>query len=383
MRPSASTESLLTAAQTAAGRATHTGSLFPAPGRQHSLWASSGLGRKCAAVGASDDLGRLPASPYVGETTVTPTPAGGARVFPGGVSGGLPVADSGGMAGGDGGAGPDGAHGRRWDVALSFAGAQRNYVGQVAAALKARGVRCFYADEQVRLWGTAPGRGAAQDLRRGVRGRGGVHLRGLRGPGLDPAGTPRCVQPGGRRELAAEEVNGDVVLDVSASALRVMSCIPGLRAAFLDACEDGGLPALEALAAECGFRVASGHGVWAPKLFCARKTRGDPARARRHCWITRPVGTTTRPAASTTPASPAHAARRPGSSSAPTSVQFSISSSSSTARVTWHPALPHADTLQAPRNPKEPGLILAARDRTRTRNRERSLQSAKGVTELG
>jgi predicted component of type VI protein secretion system len=51
----------------------------------------------------------------------------------------------------DPGAGP----GRLWDVALSFAGAQREYVGQVAATLKARGVRCFYdADEQVRLWGT-------------------------------------------------------------------------------------------------------------------------------------------------------------------------------------------------------------------------------------
>ena len=45
--------------------------------------------------------------------------------------------------------------GRRWDVALSYAGAQRDYARQVAAALKARGVRCFYdADEQVRLWGT-------------------------------------------------------------------------------------------------------------------------------------------------------------------------------------------------------------------------------------
>ena len=44
---------------------------------------------------------------------------------------------------------------RRWDVALSFAGAQRDYAGQVAQALKARGVRCFYdADEQARLWGT-------------------------------------------------------------------------------------------------------------------------------------------------------------------------------------------------------------------------------------
>ena len=59
------------------------------------------------------------------------------------------------MTGADGGAGPGARPGRRWDVALSFAGAQRDYVGQVAAALKARGVRCFYdADEQVRLWGT-------------------------------------------------------------------------------------------------------------------------------------------------------------------------------------------------------------------------------------
>ena len=55
------------------------------------------------------------------------------------------------MTGADGGARP-GA--RRWDVALSFAGAQREYVGQVAQALKAKGVRCFYgADEQVGLWG--------------------------------------------------------------------------------------------------------------------------------------------------------------------------------------------------------------------------------------
>ena len=42
----------------------------------------------------------------------------------------------------------------RWDVALSFAGAQRDYVGQVAEALRAQGVRCFYdADEQIELWG--------------------------------------------------------------------------------------------------------------------------------------------------------------------------------------------------------------------------------------
>jgi hypothetical protein len=43
---------------------------------------------------------------------------------------------------------------QRWDVALSFAGAQRDYVERVAQALKARGVRCFYdADEEIELWG--------------------------------------------------------------------------------------------------------------------------------------------------------------------------------------------------------------------------------------
>ena len=58
------------------------------------------------------------------------------------------------MTGADGGAGPDAGPGWRWDVALSFAGAQRDYVEQVAGALKARGVRCFYdADEQIELWG--------------------------------------------------------------------------------------------------------------------------------------------------------------------------------------------------------------------------------------
>jgi len=58
------------------------------------------------------------------------------------------------MAEGDGVAGTTGGRGWLWDVVLSFAGAQRDYVGQVAAALEAQGVRCFYdADEQVGLWG--------------------------------------------------------------------------------------------------------------------------------------------------------------------------------------------------------------------------------------
>jgi WD40 repeat protein len=54
----------------------------------------------------------------------------------------------------NGGAGPGVRPGWRWDVALSFAGAQRDYVQQVAQALQARGMRCFYdADRQVELWG--------------------------------------------------------------------------------------------------------------------------------------------------------------------------------------------------------------------------------------
>ena len=45
----------------------------------------------------------------------------------------------------------------RWDVALSFAGAQRAYVEQVAQSLVRRGLRCFYdADRltRIELWGT-------------------------------------------------------------------------------------------------------------------------------------------------------------------------------------------------------------------------------------
>ena len=58
------------------------------------------------------------------------------------------------MTRGDGGANLWARPERRWDVALSFAGAQRNYVEQVAEALQALGVRCFYdADEEIELWG--------------------------------------------------------------------------------------------------------------------------------------------------------------------------------------------------------------------------------------
>src|SRR6266704_1361798 len=58
------------------------------------------------------------------------------------------------MMGANGGAAPGARPRWQWDVALSFAGAQRGYVEQVAQALKARGLRCFYdADEQIELWG--------------------------------------------------------------------------------------------------------------------------------------------------------------------------------------------------------------------------------------
>src|SRR5690348_4483260 len=58
------------------------------------------------------------------------------------------------MTGANSGAGSDARPGWRWDVAVSFAGAQRPYVEQVTSTLRARGVRCFYdADEQIELWG--------------------------------------------------------------------------------------------------------------------------------------------------------------------------------------------------------------------------------------
>jgi hypothetical protein len=58
------------------------------------------------------------------------------------------------MTSANGGAGMGARPERQWDVALSFAGAQRDYIEQVARALKAQGVRCFYdADEQTELWG--------------------------------------------------------------------------------------------------------------------------------------------------------------------------------------------------------------------------------------
>jgi hypothetical protein len=58
------------------------------------------------------------------------------------------------MRGADAGADPGARPEWQWDVALSFASAQRNYIEQVAEALTAQGVRCFYdADEQIELWG--------------------------------------------------------------------------------------------------------------------------------------------------------------------------------------------------------------------------------------
>ena len=55
------------------------------------------------------------------------------------------------MTGASGGADPCAGPGRRWDVTLSFAGAQRDYVGQVAGALKAREHPDHYSHESERV----------------------------------------------------------------------------------------------------------------------------------------------------------------------------------------------------------------------------------------
>jgi hypothetical protein len=65
-----------------------------------------------------------------------------------------------------GGAGPDADSGRRWEMALSFAGAQRDYVGQVLAALKAR--RCAASTTLMSRsgWGTNVAEGLLQSYSR-------------------------------------------------------------------------------------------------------------------------------------------------------------------------------------------------------------------------
>ena len=104
------------------------------------------------------------------------------------------------MTGAGSGAGQGGGPGWRWDVALSFAGAQRAYVEQVARALRARGVRCFYdADEQLELWG----RYLAEELP-GIYGEQAAAVvvfisAEYAEPGLDPAGAAGGAGPGGAR----------------------------------------------------------------------------------------------------------------------------------------------------------------------------------------
>jgi hypothetical protein len=52
------------------------------------------------------------------------------------------------------GAADRGARPGRWDLALSFAGVQRDYVGQVAQSPAVRGGALLYdAGEQIELWG--------------------------------------------------------------------------------------------------------------------------------------------------------------------------------------------------------------------------------------
>jgi hypothetical protein len=76
-------------------------------------------------------------------------------------------------------------------------------------------------------------------------------------------------------ELAAPEVDGDTVADVMPSAIRRITCIPGLRARLLDACEAGGLDGLAAVASVHGFILLPGRAGRPPLLCPARKRKAD------------------------------------------------------------------------------------------------------------
>jgi hypothetical protein len=131
-------------------------------------------------LAAPDVPDASPAGPRVSKRSI---PGQSHRAWRDEVFRGDRVGDSIVMTAANGGADPDARPERRWDVALSFAGAQRDHVGQVASALKAQGVRCLHdADEQVRLWGRIWPR-SCPDLR--ARGGGGVRLRRLCSRGLD------------------------------------------------------------------------------------------------------------------------------------------------------------------------------------------------------
>jgi hypothetical protein len=81
------------------------------------------------------------------------------------------------MTAANGGADPNGRPERRWAVALLFAGAQRDSVGQVAAALKAQGVRCLY-DRGARRRPAGVRARDADDAESGVRARVAAAARG-------------------------------------------------------------------------------------------------------------------------------------------------------------------------------------------------------------
>jgi hypothetical protein len=74
-------------------------------------------------------------------------------------------------------------------------------------------------------------------------------------------------------ELAALEVDGDTIAYVTPSAMRVLSCIPGLRVTLLEAWEQLGLAGLAAIAGAHGFALDPGHGYGPPTL--RRRQPGD------------------------------------------------------------------------------------------------------------
>ena len=88
-----------------------------------------------------------------------------------------------------------------YEVALSLAGEDREYVEQVALGLKSHGVRVFYdMFQQADLWGKNLGEELGGDLLDGDL-HGDVRVRGLRAEGVDEARATECARQGHHQQV--------------------------------------------------------------------------------------------------------------------------------------------------------------------------------------
>ena len=196
------------------------------------------------------------------------------------------------MTGADGGAGPGARPGWRWDVALSFAGAQRDYVEQVAEALKARGVRCFYdADEQIELWGKY----LAEELPAGS-----TASRRRRSWCSCPPSTPRGTGPGssaGPRSARAVRERREYVLPARFDDTPLPGLLPDMVAVDLRATARSSSPTMiVAKLADLGIAGRSRRPGGRPRPGCGggpsggavRVSEADPRRLGVHAAISVP-----------------------------------------------------------------------------------------------